>query len=123
MDTTLFRATTVHETNPFFHAAGASEHLDRNFGVGNRFIRIMVVVAKALDLQHLSDVSNFNVEVLHLPVGVLVSMLAGGRAPVLEGTGVEMDIGAHLVHGPSGLVLKVSFEEMNSQESSLWDHR
>jgi len=122
MDAALLRTTIVHEANPFFHATGAGEHLERNFGVGNWLIMAIVFVAHALDFEHLTDMSNLNVEVLHLPVGVLISVLAIGRAPVLEDTGVEVNVGAHFMQGSADLVLKVSFDEMNSQESSLWDH-
>ena len=78
VDTSSLAVTSVDKANPFLHATGAGKHLDGDFGMSDGLILAVIIVAKALNLEGLADVANLDVEMLHLPVGALVSVMAGG---------------------------------------------
>ena len=121
MDATSVRAATVHEANPFLAAAGAGESLEWDLGVSNRD-GVASLHIEAFDLEKLADVLDIDVKVLHLPVRVFVALGAHCGAPVLEDAGMQVHHGVHLVEGATGLVLEVSFDEVEAKEASLRDH-
>jgi hypothetical protein len=119
VDATSVRASFVHERNPFLHASRAGKHLDGNFGVGDQFLFVM---ANALNLKCLTDVLDIDVKKLSNPLRVFSTVMALLRAPILEDTSMEVNVGAHLVKGAAYLVFENGFNGVKSEESSVRDH-